>query len=160
MPETTTRTVNDSALEVFYQVMRSGRPGPWASDHFEQSKHFTGVPYVVVDAIATSVASANVRLMQRVEGGKDGRLEGVAGKPKAPPARSFGKAMTQAGAQESDEKWAPLDPDHPAWKPFREPNPQQFYNQAEAYRLLNDCAKAAPLYAKAAALGFPEHACP
>lgn len=118
MPDTT-RDVNDSSLEVFWQALRGGRPGPWASDHFEQSKHFTGVPYVVVDAIATWVASSNVRLVQRVEDS-----DSLAGSDRLERS-TVRRAMSQAGAHESDEKWAPLDADHPAWKPFRQPNPQQ-----------------------------------
>lgn len=42
----------------------------------------------------------------------------------------------------------------------RHPNPQTWYNSAEAYRLLNDCTKAVPLYSEAARWGFPSHACP
>lgn len=121
------RTINDQSLEIFWQILRSGRPGPWASDHFEQVKHFVGIPYVVVHAIATWVASSTVRAVRRVEGEsiEGGNRRGISNGRTPLERAMIRKALTAAGAQESDEKWEPLEPDHPAWIPIRQPNPQQ-----------------------------------
>lgn len=129
------REVNDSALEIFWQAMRSSRPGPWASDHYEQSQHFTGVVYTVVDAMAQWIASSTVKLVKKVgKGYSTGETwETNIGPIPIGTRRSINpnlrqqifRSMTQAGAQENDERWEPLDDGHPAWIPFRKPNPQQ-----------------------------------
>lgn len=57
----------------FWRALRKQRPGPWASDHWNQtSKGFVGPVYVTVDMLSRALGSATVNLMELQGGGIEG----------------------------------------------------------------------------------------
>lgn len=114
-------------VDLFWRALRKTVPGPWASDHWNQTtKGFVGATYVAVDMLGRAIGSATVNLMEHV-----GRSDRV--------GTEVRRALPTAGAQESDEQWVPAEPDHPARKIVEEPNPRQSIADVLYERTLQEC---------------------
>lgn len=84
-----------------YSLMQ-GSPGRWATDHREESEHFSGWNYVAITALAKQAAKAEVTVEQVIAQRKDGR-----------------------GLPIGREQHIPVSYDHPLYRILIRPNPSQ-----------------------------------
>lgn len=116
-------------------ALSMGTPGRWASDHREESTHFTGWNYVAIKALALQAASADVVVYQ-----DGGDKEVVVRK------RRIRKMMRKQGKSyiNNAKVGKQLPPDDRLMKLLRKPNPSQTgalfrYEQIVQLQLTGTC---------------------
>lgn len=119
-PQSQLQPADQAALDAYTVFLDKRPPGPWISPHWTETVSGpVGVPYVVLDALARAVASATVDVKMRrqgVDAGDDDDNESYGQEVK--------RAQSAAGAQEQDEEWESVPPNHPARELFEYPNDQ------------------------------------
>ncbi|WP_010588281.1 phage portal protein [Schlesneria paludicola] len=114
-------------------------PGGWASDHREETAHYTGFNYVAIHAIAAQVAGATVTVFadscHQVQ--RQARRKSLAGR-----CGSFRQWKSTYGAD--DRETDSLSSEHPLVQLLKRPNPYESgasfrYRQAQQIRLTGTC---------------------
>lgn len=115
LPQANPPAADQQAVDAFYLRQRGKQIGPWASDHWQQTtRGFSGVAYVIIDALCRAIGSSTVNVVQR-----KAHVYDTSGNQEVRRSSSTG------GMHESDEEWEPIEQDHPARKVFEQPNPRQ-----------------------------------
>lgn len=96
-------------------ALQQGQPGYWASDHREESQHYTGWNYIAITAIARQAAQAEADVYSD---GKDRR-------DRSARRKSLRKRLGVRWKQIAPGLDTPLDPDHRLSRLVHRPNPHQ-----------------------------------
>ncbi len=106
------------SLDAFRTYLDLLPPGPWVSDHWNQTVNGpVGPAYAIMDAMGRGLASSTVNIVMRRNGAGDEADEDE-------EYTGVQRAMSTAGAQESDEEWEPVPSNHPIRELFEYPNDQ------------------------------------
>lgn len=106
------------SLEAFKTYLDLLPPGPWVSDHWNQTVNGpVGPAYAIMDAMGRGLASSTVNIVMRRNGAGDQADEDA-------EYTGVQRAMHTAGAQESDEEWEPVPSNDPIRELFEYPNEQ------------------------------------
>jgi hypothetical protein len=101
--------------ERYLETIKQIPPSNWITNHWAESQAYYGVLYPIVNSLCRAMSSSNVTIMKRK-------------RTQAKATTSIKKAMTQAGGQETDDKWEPVDENDDIYhqcKIFERPNPRQ-----------------------------------
>jgi len=104
--------------------LRQGQPGGWASDHREETNHFTGWNYIAITAIAKQAAQAEVTVFQDAQTGNNSSAD--AGEKRRRHRKSLIRRFGMSKAIDllaDDQK--PLPPTHPLCRLLKRPNRYQ-----------------------------------
>lgn len=114
-------------------------PGGWASDHREETAHYTGFNYVAIHAIAAQVAGATVTVFADgcEQAKRQAHRKSLAGR-----CGSFSRWKSTYGAD--DRETDSLSSTHPLVRLLKRPNPYESgasfrYRQAQQIRLTGTC---------------------
>lgn len=111
-------------------ALRQGQPGGWASDHREETNHFTGWNYIAISAIAKQAAQAEVTVFQDAEQtGLDGEVTAADPRVIEKRQRRRKALIRQFGLRKAveilgDEQQL-LPQSHRLCRLLKRPNPQQ-----------------------------------
>jgi hypothetical protein len=134
------RSKSRGSLGIGLRAALSGSaPGGWASDHREETAHFTGFNYIAIHAIALQVAGATVTVF---EDGDQPALRRSRRKSLAAKIGTFARWKSTYGAD--DRETDPLPATHPLVRLLKRPNPFESganfrYRQAQQLRLTGTC---------------------
>jgi len=100
--------------------LRSGAPGPWSDDRYNQARHFLDVVYMAVNACANAASSCEVH----VTTGESRRKKEKAERNVAPDSyrRATGLSRSAAVAQDAHQRRR-VDDSHPVADLLNNPNP-------------------------------------
>ena len=120
-------------------ALGGGPPGGWASDHREETAHYTGFNYVAIHAIAAQVAEATVTVF--ADGCEQVQRQ-ARRKSLAVSCGTFGRWKSTYGAD--DRETDSLSSTHPLVRLLKRPNPYETgatfrYRQAQQIRLTGTC---------------------
>lgn len=101
-------TATGAAFKRLLQAMRSGAPGGWSDDRYEQTRHFVGIAYIAIHRICMQLRQAEFEVYRKVDEHPDGKVPVKKGDDaydlvrileKPNPQDSFGKMMYRLGQQ-------------------------------------------------------------
>lgn len=104
--------------------LRSGAPGQWSDNRYEQARHFLGVAYTAIRACCDAVASCEIHTTVPTEADQNDPVfeDDAAKRVDRPGRRSVRRAVGTAAPLGAER--TPLDESHPLCQLLADPNPQ------------------------------------